>query len=342
MKQVLFISHTEENECIDQVTAALAQRGAEVIRFDTDIYPEEIQLSSEFKDGAWRYSIQKGQEKHNLDNLEAIYYRRNRTGKSLKGKMDQEFISPTLEESRRTLMGVINSFPGFVLDPVWLIRHTENKQVQLKAAVEAGLSIPKTLFSNSPDEVRNFYKACNGQMIAKMQSSFAINRDGKEHVVFTNVITDEDMQDIDALTSCPMIFQENIAKKLELRCTVVGSQVFSSAVDSQASGKSDEDWRKDGEALASKWTPYQLPAALEQKLLAMMDALGLNYGAADFILTPDEEFVFLEVNPAGEYFWLDKAMLGQNGHPIAEALADVLLGIKERRAIPYRTEPALY
>ena len=341
MKPVLIITHTQDNECITQVGEALAARGAEAVRLDTDLYPEEIQLSTELIDGEWSYSLQKGAEKYNLNDFGAIYYRRSRIAKSLKGKMEPELLNPTIDESRRTIQGIINTFPGFVLDPVWLIRHTENKQVQLNAAVKAGLKIPKTLISNSPDEVKAFYNTCNKSMIAKMQSSFAVFREGIEHVVFTNVITDEDMADIESLTTCPMIFQENIAKKLELRCTVVGRQVFTSAVDSQASGKSDEDWRKDGEALVSKWEPYQLPAEVEQQLLATMDALGLNYGAADFLLTPDDELYFLEVNPAGEYFWLDNALLGDKGHPIAAAIADLLLGLKERRPIPYSNEPAL-
>jgi D-alanine-D-alanine ligase-like ATP-grasp enzyme len=58
-----------------------------------------------------------------------------------------------------------------------------------------------------------------------------------------------------------------------------------------------------------------------------MDALGLNYGALDFIVTPEGRHVFLEVNPAGEFMWL----MRYPGLPIAEALADVLAGRVARR-----------
>ena len=63
-----------------------------------------------------------------------------------------------------------------------------------------------------------------------------------------------------------------------------------------------------------------------------MDRLGLNYGACDFIVTPEGRHVFLEVNPAGEFFWLEK----HPGLPIAGALADVLLGLAPRRPVPGR------
>ena len=54
-----------------------------------------------------------------------------------------------------------------------------------------------------------------------------------------------------------------------------------------------------------EWRPYDLPPEAEAPLLALMDFYGLNYGAADFILTPDGRHVFLELNPSGEFFWLE-------------------------------------
>jgi D-alanine-D-alanine ligase-like ATP-grasp enzyme len=66
---------------------------------------------------------------------------------------------------------------------------------------------------------------------------------------------------------------------------------------------------------------------VEEKLLRLMDYFNLNYGAADFIVTPEGRHVFLEVNPAGEFFWLEH----RPGLPISAAIADVLLGLAKRR-----------
>jgi glutathione synthase/RimK-type ligase-like ATP-grasp enzyme len=52
-----------------------------------------------------------------------------------------------------------------------------------------------------------------------------------------------------------------------------------------------------------------------------MEHFGLNYGALDLILTPDGRHVFLEVNPVGEFFWLERCP----GLPISKAIADILL-----------------
>jgi len=75
------------------------------------------------------------------------------------------------------------------------------------------------------------------------------------------------------------------------------------------------------------WQPYQLPVEVEQKLLRLMDYFSLNYGAIDIILTPARKHVFVEVNPCGEFFWLERSP----GLPISDAIADVLVGHSRRR-----------
>jgi glutathione synthase/RimK-type ligase-like ATP-grasp enzyme len=164
--------------------------------------------------------------------------------------------------------------------------------------------------------------------MTKMLSSFAVyNREGRESVVFTNPIGPEDLEDLTGLSLCPMTFQERVEKRLELRATVVGRSVFTASIDSQASTRAAHDWRRDGVRLVDEWRPYTLPPEAEQPLLKLMDYFGLNYGAADFILTPDGRHVFLELNPAGEFFWLEHGP----GLDISGALADVLLGLAPRR-----------
>jgi glutathione synthase/RimK-type ligase-like ATP-grasp enzyme len=124
-----------------------------------------------------------------------------------------------------------------------------------------------------------------------------------------------------------MTFQEKVPKALELRATVVGGRVFTASIDSQAHAEARTDWRRQGLELERAWQPYQLPPEVEVALLRLMDRFGLNYGASDFIVQPDGAHVFLEVNPGGEFFWLDRAP----GLGISGALADLLLGLAPRR-----------
>lgn len=160
-----------------------------------------------------------------------------------------------------------------------------------------------------------------------MQSSFAVHKAEEEHVVYTSEVTDAHLADLDGLTLCPMTFQHKLDKKLELRVTIAGKKIFTFSIDSQRVANAQVDWRKEGVAMIDDWQPFELPRDIQQKLLAFMDDYKLNYGAIDLILTPENEYYFLEINAAGEYFWLDKLC----DNEISKQIAGVLLGDLERR-----------
>ena len=224
-------------------------------------------------------------------------------------------------------MGMLASLKAFRMDPVHRIRHAENKQLQLQVARELGLEVPRTLITNDPQSVIEFAESCEHGIVAKMLSSFAVYEGGQERVVFTNPIKPQDLEDLSGLRLCPMTFQEMVPKTLELRVTVVGQEVFSASINSQSSERGIYDWRRDGIGLLEDWRPYSLPKDIKERLLRLMDYFGLNYGAIDIIVTPDSRHIFLEVNPAGEFFWLERCP----GLPISGAIADVLLGLAPRR-----------
>lgn len=311
------------------VASALARRGAEVFRLDTDRFPGELRLAARHSQGGRKsFEIIDGSARIDLTSIDAVWYRRIDIGRRLPDEMDSQVRSASLLEANASLKGVLASLDAFFLDPPASIRAAEAKQLQLELAAEAGLDTPRTLTTNDVDEVRKFSAACGGDIVTKMLSSFAIyDPQGEEQVVFTSpIVADELDERLAGLHLCPMTFQERLHKQLELRVTVVGNQVFAASIDSQRSERTRHDWRADGIGLIDKWRPYQLPGDVEQNLLALLTRLRLNYGACDFILTPAGRLVFLEVNPGGEFFWLVRAP----GLPIHEAIADVLAGTDRR------------
>jgi MvdD-like protein with pre-ATP grasp domain len=323
---VLIVTRSNDNESVDMVADALRHRGAEAIRLNTDFYPEGVRISTRYEgDAARRTMIDESGRRFDLGEVTALWYRRYFAGGSLPTTLG-DTREACINESRRTLYGTIAGIGCFEVDPLIAVRKTDHKELQLLRARHHGLDIPRTLFSNDPAEVQTFYEALGGRVITKMQSSFALYRDGHEMVVFTNVVRPEDMRDLTSLQYCPMTFQEKINKTLELRATVVGRQVFTASIDSQARTATSLDWRRDGVGLIDDWKPYELPEPVRRGLLAVMEDFGLNYGAADFIVTPEGRHVFLEINAGGEWFWLQR----NPGLPIADALAAVLLGQAER------------
>jgi glutathione synthase/RimK-type ligase-like ATP-grasp enzyme len=318
---ILIITRSDDNPCIEMVAKAIVARGQEAIRLDTDLYPEHLRISTRLDGGRWKRELSTQRERVDLSEVTALWYRRFFAGGCLPASLG-DTREACVNESRRTLYGTIAAMGAFELDPLIAVRKTDHKELQIKKAAELGLLVPDTLFSNDPEEVRDFFQAHQGKIITKMQSSFAVYRDGEEQVVFTNKVDAKDLEALQGLKYAPMIFQSMVDKVLELRVTVVGRQVFAASIDSQRSEKTSVDWRRDGVGLIGDWKPYQLPAQVESSLLALTAEFGLNYAAADFIVTPGGEHVFLEINAGGEWFWLQRAP----GLPIAEALADTLLG----------------
>lgn len=321
---VLIITHSGDNECIETVSAAIRARGGRPVRLDTDRYPTSVGLSTlQARRGTGLVVTR--DESVPLESLQAVWYRRFAAGGRLPESMG-DTREAAVGETRRTLQGTIANLGCFQLDPLAAVQRTHHKELQLRLAAEEGLAVPRTLVTNRAEDARDFWRRLEGRVVTKMQHAFAIYREGRETVVFTNRVRERDLDALDDLRLCPMTFQEEIPKALELRVTIVGRRVMAASIDSARRRKTEVDWRRDGLGILHDWEPYELPPTVAERMLALQRRLGLNYGAADFILTPDGRHVFLEVNPVGEFFWLDR----DPGLPISDSIAAVLLGQAER------------
>ena len=319
---VLVLTRSDDNDCARRVASHLKRMGQEVIRFDTDYYPTSLKVSSDPLGGAL---IRTGTESISLDSVTAIWYRRFFAGGRLPVELG-ETREVCVHEARRTLYGTIAAHPAFQLDPLVCVRKADHKELQLKRAHHFGLQLPSTLFSNDSQLVREFYERHGRQVVAKMQSSFALYRQGEEMVVFTTRLDESQLDELDRLCYCPMIFQELLVKRLDIRATVVGRRVFAAAIDSQKAELTEIDWRRDGAGTLDDWFSFQLPPETETALLNLVQDFGLNYAAADFVLTSDDRLVFLEINAGGEWLWL----ASHHNLPIDLALAELLAGQAER------------
>jgi len=318
---ILIVTHSEDNDSVVRVIEGIRRKGEQAIRFDTDRYPTDVRLTAYHGTSDERLTLTNDEGEFDLREVTAIWHRRINFGASLPAGLDRQLRHASLGEASAAAHGMLSSLKAFRMDHLHHIRRAENKQLQLQVARELGLNTPRTLTTNDPTAVRAFAKSCEGGLVTKMLSSFAIYEEGKELVVFTNPVKPEDLEDLSGLSLCPATFQELLPKSLEIRTTVVGNRVMSAAVDSQVSARATHDWRRDGVRMLQDWRPYQLPHDVEEKILRLMNYFSLNYGAIDIILTPDNQHVFLEVNPCGEFFWLERSP----GLPISEAIADLLL-----------------
>ncbi len=192
---------------------------------------------------------------------------------------------------------------------------------QLKLARKIGFKIPKTIITNIPQEALNFYRLMKGKIITKsIGDGFVRTEDKMLHTYTTRV---KEHMDFGLIRNCPTLFQEEVLKMNELRITIVGRKIFAVEIDSQKYKASSLDWRK--AVYKFDKIPHrvvELPVRLKQKLLLLLDHYGLNFGAIDMAKTPEGEYVFFELNPAGQFLWLEDL----TGLPLASEMAKFLMG----------------
>jgi len=198
-----------------------------------------------------------------------------------------------------------------------------SKASQLILAKEIGFKIPDTLITNKISEFEDFYNKHDKSVIAKTLGTQIANIDQKGVFLHAHKISPNNVHKIiNSFSVCPVIIQEYIPKKIELRIVVIGQKVFAVSIDSQNNFESKVDWRiKNLSKLDHK--EYILPKEIEDKIGDLMKKQGLIFGAIDMIVTPDNEYVFLENNPNGQWYWLEIL----TGLPMAKTMAELLVNL---------------
>lgn len=184
------------------------------------------------------------------------------------------------------------------------------KPSQLALAQRLGLRVAPTLVSNRIDDIRDFIKA-HDQVIYKVLRWTPYRRDEVGWSTWTQPVGVDEIDESVRIT--PHLFQARIDKVADVRVTIVGSRVFAVRIDSDLL-----DWRADYDALT--YEVIDLPAALEKSLLSYLEHCGLVFGCFDLAIDAAGEYTWIELNPNGQWGWLEtKADV-----PITAAFAELL------------------
>lgn len=322
---VVLIISTKVDIATDRVVLKLKDLGASLYRINTEDLPllasSSIALSSS-RSPSWSWSP--GSNSVGLDGVRSIWFRRHRLP-ALSSEMAAHDAEYCLRESEWLLKGALYSRDALARPVEWMshpskIRMAESKIYQLSVARSLGLAVPDTLVSNDPERVREFFREKGGEVVAKALRLGYFDYGDRQTGVFTTRVVPSDLEEDAPLRMAPVIYQELLPKLFDVRVTVVGRQIFAAAIDSQSDAAAALDWRKtENEDLPHH--AHDLPASVREACLRYMAALGLNFGALDFVLTPRNEYVFLEVNPNGQWVWIEDKL----GFPVTEAIARWLL-----------------
>jgi ATP-grasp ribosomal peptide maturase len=303
----------------DLVVQALNERGVPVVRFDLAEFPRRVRLAAEHgaEEPGWSGELVRDERAVRLRGVRAVYYRRP----------GLPVISPRVDEAYRdwavsqALVGVVQVLTS--LPVVWMhhpdvYRASAHKPGQLVTATTAGLRVPRSFLGNDLAAARRWGESVGGSLACKPIAAASLTLPGAPPMMIpTRRIEVADLDGSLELTA--HYLQEWVPKDYEVRLTVVGRRFFPVAIHAR-SDKARADWRSDYASL--DYEPVAIPEDVARGVLRFMNFYQLNYGAFDFAVRPDGEWVFYECNPAGQWQFVAQA----TGLPIAEAHASLLAG----------------
>lgn len=302
----------------DYVIKKIEEEGLDYYRFNLDV--ESLKKTTiSFNGSLW--VINDGKIKIKSDCFSCVWCRR-------------PFMELTLEEQNytgvdfriwknewnKTLLGLYNSLKGLPwLNPLRKAYKGENKYYQMELANEIGLVMPETLISNDKQELLAFAKKYEKVLMKLMSQEIYDLGDNDFRGFYTNVISEKELEKFGELEENPIVLQPYIEKAYEVRYTVVGNRHFVCKIDSQKSARAKYDWRR-YDIPSTPHSAIEPPEEIRQMVTEMLSKLELEYGAFDFIVTPDEKWVFLEVNCMGQWLWIEQLA----NLPISDAIVSWL------------------
>ncbi len=308
---------TERDVSADRMVRALSDRGVPVFRADLSWFPQRLTLDAELRAGRWMSRLATAHRAVALEEMRSVWYR-NPSSFRFPAAMSGVERRHAQHEAKLGVGGVLASLPvRWVNSPG---RHADagHKPRQLVAAARAGLDVLPSLVTNDGAAVRRFVAGCGpGGAVTKMLGATAICEQGGRRVALTQRVAISDLGDLRGIEVTAHQFQRWAAKRKEARVIVIGRQVFAVAIRA-GSDAARVDWRADYRALS--YETVDPPVDVQRGVRAVMGELGLVYGAFDFVITPEGRWVFLEVNPGGQFGWLED----KTDVPLTATLADLL------------------
>jgi len=229
----------------------------------------------------------------------------------------------------------VNNLYALLSDRVWInnpliSRIASRKLWQLHIASSVGLNIPRTIVSNSPEDIFAFCSELDGDLAIKSLSALFANvpisaTESYDYGLFTRRVTKLELHKaIEFIPHMPTMIQEYVEKQFELRVTSVNGMHLACRIDTQSSELSKEDSRINISALPH--SPYNLPDEIDRKLTSYMKIMGINFGCHDIIVNKQGEYIFLECNPNGQWLWIENLIDANISTQIARFLVNSTKG----------------
>jgi len=268
-----------------------------------------------FEDGMRRLVLTRsGGGQLDLSTITAVWWRRPQPFGVPENFTDPAYGRFAMSEADTAFHGLYQSMDAFWVNQPQRDLIAGHKPYQLALAQQIGLSIPITLITSDPQEARDFWQRHEHNVIYKQ---FRALPDAWRE---TRRLRAEETALSENVRTAPVIFQRFVEAAADVRVTIIGDEIFAGSTDPRK-GEYPVDFRYNP---TLRWEKHLLPSNIEDALRQLMRRLVLEYGAIDLRLTPEGDYVFLEINPAGQFLWIED----QTGYKISAALATHLAASK--------------
>lgn len=313
---MILIVTQRDDKHTDAVAKVLERKRARYLCLETADFPHQMNISVSFSSASSRAVLRVDNRNFDLSTVRTIWYRRPRAPGAL-------LETSTAAAARSNYGDVIEGLWYYLDTSFWVnsyykYRSARFKPYQIYVARAVGLDTPHTLITNDPAQVMPFLESCSSGMIYKPFSAYCTADD---RGIYSSVV------DVAKLTAyhpgialAPCIFQEYVQKRADLRVTVIGDQVFTVEIVPQRNDVSPSiDWRRSISSML--YRPFEVRSDVRHKIQELMSHLGLVFGCVDLIHTPDDRYVFLEINPAGQWLWAELV----TGLPLLHHFTEMLI-----------------
>jgi hypothetical protein len=315
---ILIVSQNDDRDAI-RMSAKLRARGNSCLCFDPGDFPSKVAISFSMDGQGPRVRLRCGAHAIDCADVRVVWFRhpaRPRASMQIEDRMQRKAVEDESKIFLENLWSTLTChwLPG----PRHVMYEAEYKLLQLAMAQALGFATPPTLATNDPQAFMSFYRAQSNSVVSKLIGA-SLQRNLPDWRRYTEKVQVADLIDHRSVSLAPVIFQQNLAKQVEIRVTVVGKRVFAAEIHSQSTRRTRQDWRR----YNLERTPHfkhTLPPDLADRCAALVERLGLRYGAIDLVLAPDGQYTFLEINPSGQWEWIE----AMTGLAIDDAVCDLL------------------
>jgi glutathione synthase/RimK-type ligase-like ATP-grasp enzyme len=308
----------------DLVIDRMEQSGASFARLNCERLLSDVAMTAAEPEGD-AFFVDEAGARIDLRSVRAVWYR-NPAVPTVTGELSAPHAHFAQREAWALALGALMSLDAKWMSKPAAIWRANQKLFQLSEARRAGLIIPRTIVTRSPEAAWSFISSIPGPVIVKPVTYGTVEGTIPERAIYTTRLPRGlRREDLEPLLLAPVIIQEEIPKRRDVRVTVIGSTLFAVGIESQRNAETATDWRRPL-AVHLEHVRMDLPTRLREALCDFVQRLELDFGAIDLVETDSGEFCFLEINPNGQWGWLQL----ETGIDLSGAIASRLIQLASR------------